>query len=97
MAEYIERETAIEKIFKIGSENYTGSYAQIGIIHAAQIIKHIPAADVAPVVHAKWIKRGYVCGEREYECSACHETEWRTSCSRLKYCPFCGAKMDLED
>lgn len=42
---------------------------------------------------AHWIKRGYVCGENEYECSACHETEWRTSEKRMKYCMFCGARM----
>ena len=42
---------------------------------------------------AKWIDRGYVCGENEYECSACHQTEWRTSASRMKYCMFCGKKM----
>lgn len=42
---------------------------------------------------AHWIKHGYVCGENEYECSACHETEWHTSEKRMKYCMFCGAKM----
>lgn len=42
---------------------------------------------------AHWIKRGYVCGENEYECSACHQTEWRTNASRMKYCMFCGARM----
>lgn len=42
---------------------------------------------------AHWIKRGYACGENEYECSACHATEWRTSASRMKYCMFCGARM----
>ena len=46
------------------------------------------------VRHGRWIKRGYVCGENEYECSECHETEWRTSASRMKWCMFCGAKMD---
>lgn len=46
---------------------------------------------VQPTAH--WIKRGYVCGENEYECSACHQTEWRTSASRMKYCMFCGARM----
>ena len=46
--------------------------------------------------HGRWIEGGYVCGENEYECSVCHETEWRTSASRMKYCMFCGAKMDLE-
>lgn len=35
-----------------------------------------------------WIKKRYVCGESEYECSACLETEWRTSIGRFKFCPF---------
>lgn len=58
------------------------------------------AIDAAPTIDpeslrptAHWIKRGYVCGENEYECSACHQTEWRTSASRMKYCMFCGARM----
>lgn len=59
-------------------------------------IEAIQSADVAPVRHGRWIKVGYACGEAEWKCSACKETEWRTSTSRLKYCPFCGAKMDLE-
>lgn len=59
-----------------------------------QVFKIAPTADVAQVRHGRWIKRGYVCGENEYECSECHETEWRTSDSRMKWCMFCGAKMD---
>lgn len=62
--------------------------------------KVLEAIDAAPTIDpesmrpkAHWIKRGYVCGENEYECSACHETEWRTSASRMKYCPYCGARM----
>lgn len=58
----------------------------------AQIDKNIKYWE--PVRHGNWIKRGYVCGETEYECSECHETEWRTSASRMKWCMFCGAKMD---
>lgn len=46
--------------------------------------------------HGRWEEGGYACGETEWKCSACGETEWRTSCSRMKYCMFCGAKMDLE-
>ena len=55
-----------------------------------------PSADVAPVRHGLWIKSRYVCGESEFICSVCGESEWRTSSSRMKYCMFCGAKMDLE-
>lgn len=62
-----------------------------------ELIKITREADVAPVVHGNWIRKGYVCGENEWECSNCGETEWRTSSSRMKYCMFCGAKMDLEE
>ena len=54
-------------------------------------------ADVAPVVHGWWEAKGYVCGESEFECSVCHKTEWRTSISRFRWCPFCGARMDGGD
>ena len=60
------------------------------------VIEREPAVDAVPVRHGRWLKRGYACGENEYECSVCHETEWRTSASRMKYCMFCGAKMDLK-
>lgn len=57
----------------------------------------MPTVDAAPVKHGRWIKGGYACGENEYKCSACGETEWRTGCARMKYCMCCGAKMDLEE
>lgn len=55
------------------------------------IMQTIDPESLRPVAH--WIKLGNVCGENEYECSACHQTEWRTSASRMKYCMFCGARM----
>lgn len=61
------------------------------------VIEREPAVDAVPVRHGRWIKRGYACGENEYECSVCHETEWRTSASRMKSCMFCGARMDGGD
>ena len=87
MAEYINREEAIE----------SAKHAWAKGLEPSQYIEIIPVADVAPVRHGHWIKTGsYAFGENEYLCSECKETEWRTSASRLKYCPFCGAKMDLE-
>ena len=97
MAEYIDREAA-EKV----AERYGCTYGAALGRHSgladciASEIEALPAADVSPVRHGRWIKRGYFCGENEYECSVCHETEWRTSASRMKYCMFCGAKMDLK-
>lgn len=63
---------------------------------AKQALASVPAADVVLVVHGKWIKRGYVCGDYEWECSACHETEWRglSGADVMRFCMFCGAKMD---
>ena len=61
------------------------------------VIEREPAVDAVPVRHGRWIKRGYACCENEYECSVCHETEWRTSARRMKYCMFCSAKMDGGD
>ena len=51
----------------------------------------IPAADVAPVVHGRWIWHNkWEPFEFKYECSICHDGSDLES----KYCPNCGAKMD---
>ena len=98
MDEYINREEAIEIAESCGTQNasYLDSVYSGSVIadYIAECISMIPSADVAPVRHGWWIETGYACGETEYKCSECKETEWRTSASRLKYCPFCGAKMD---
>lgn len=56
-------------------------------------IDSFSAADVAPVRRGHWIKRGYACSEAEFECSHCHEIEWRAN--ETDYCPNCGAKMEI--
>ena len=79
------------------SDVFSDNPKEIPYLQASEILyaaSEGKSADVAPVRHGRWIERGYVCGENEYQCSQCKETEWRTSASRLKYCPFCGAKMD---
>lgn len=53
MAEYIEREILLKKNFYSencnSEENHWNDYA------IKDIIRHIPAADVAPVVHGEWV------------------------------------------
>lgn len=62
----------------------------------------IPAADVAPMVHGRWICINKRYGE--YECSVCHGVD--SNCSdyygihavtEQEFCPNCGAKMDKEE
>ena len=61
---------------------------------------HTPAEAIArigalePVRYGKWIKGGYACGDNEWKCSVCGETEWRGSAGCMKFCMYCGAKMD---
>lgn len=97
MAEYIERDALLQDIedsVRITSKTGMINPETRGAYKIIERIKSAAAADVAPVRHGQWIVKGYVCEETEYQCSECKETEWRTSASRLKYCPFCGAKMD---
>lgn len=91
MADYVERQKVIDCFEKCLVE-----YPNNSVISIKRCFKNLPAEDVAPVRHGRWIKRGYVCGNSEFICSVCGESEWRPSSSRMKYCMFCGAKMDLE-
>ena len=83
MAEYIERESAIKSLLNDSPE-------QVGYSRedAADCIRYMDAADVAPVRHARWKSYGKNLGE----CSECGEIV----SVRSNYCPNCGAKMDLE-
>lgn len=98
MAEYIERKLACRAVEgqcvdgkMWGNEEYEGTL--IDAYEAVDAIDAIPAADVAPVVHGRWEKRG--CS---WYCTCCGNG-YRITCgtipaSRHKYCPNCGAKMD---
>lgn len=78
MDEYVERKTVIDLI--------TRRYENPEI--CTQEINSIPAADVAPVVHARWVFGGDGC----VICSRCNEEE--SNDNHRNYCPNCGAKMD---
>lgn len=55
-------------------------------------IRKMPAADVAPVVHAEWDsdERCTACGEKSTE--GLDAEKWNYWLP--PYCPHCGAKMD---
>lgn len=56
----------------------------------ADILK-IPATDVAPVRHGKWIKPTRVPDSMMDECSLCG---FDCGSYTYNYCPSCGARMD---
>lgn len=58
---------------------------------AVKLIQNAPAADVAPVVHGKWLPtKNEFMGDECFECSNCGYT---TIGCDYKYCSNCGAKM----
>lgn len=96
MTDYIDRET----VLKILEEHPAGTWRGYDVYSddVRAIMRKVdeqPAADVAPVRRGHWIKRGYACGEAEFECSHCHEIEWRAN--ETDYCPNCGARMEITD
>lgn len=108
MAEYIDREMAINLFYTVDPENdgtdgstairKTGEYSSEEI---ESMISDLPPADVASVRHGHWgCQRGTLeCSECKWE--ALGKTEW-DACWDVSYeqvlpdfCPHhCGAKMD---
>ena len=105
MSEYIEREALIQKMRrmpippKAGRANTWLDNCGIGINAAIREVADFPAADVAPVVHGKWVdwKPSHLGMEYSYDTMACSECGYAMlNAVRIpaNYCPNCGAKMD---
>lgn len=88
-AEYIAKNLAIELMHQ-SSYLSDGDLLEVNGNLAKARIEAEPAADVVPVVHAKWENYSPVT----IKCSRCGHVihDWRYS--ECKYCPNCGAKMD---
>lgn len=92
---YIKREDALKSICEYCSEKEMCADANVHCAEYADI-KAIPAADVAPVRHGKWIEDSDEDEETEsaWNCSECHHTFWFYEPLLYQYCPNCGAKME---
>ena len=95
MDEYIERETCVRAV--MAAKWVDGSDGAM----AMEIVASPPAADVAPVVHGRWLKPHWALG-RQRVCSVCHNTVQMPSFDSGEYaeypgCPWCLAKMDGDD
>lgn len=98
MAEYIEREAIMK--FTIRKDRCDKAHANehfiFGIESVLEYVKNLPAADVAPVVHGRWIE------DHDYlKCAECGVMVKRDftffGIGNWNYCPNCGAKMDGGD
>ena len=88
--EYISREAALEAANEWVSEACMAPVMRVSRL--LDKLQKVPAADVAEVVHGRWISfldGDHIMPERYYRCSRCGRVESR----RQPYC-HCGAKMD---
>lgn len=101
MAEYIERKK-LEEAFDNADPDVCESDMDghsdwgFGRENVRDVIRGVPAADVAPVVHGRWIE------DHDYlKCAKCGVmVKWDFTffdIGNWNYCPNCGAKMDIED
>lgn len=94
MAEYINREAAIKK-FKERCSKCDARFEDPLCLQCSgrsdlEIVCGLPAADVAPVVHGRWLD----AGRGIKACSNCnHGIKEHMACVN-HYCPNCGARMD---
>lgn len=65
----------------------------VHIAGAMNAIDEMPAADVAPVRHGRW-ETGYF---HDRVCSCCTHPDNDLEERAHRFCPHCGAKMDLKE
>lgn len=91
MDEYIKREAALRTAHIMRPEDKC--------LEAA--IANIPATDVAPVVHGRWIRPHWKNSNYCYDCSECggeamhRDYQWAKD-GIYPICPNCGARMDAD-
>ncbi len=100
MAEYIKRETFLKDIeeryclpCKEAGKDHNGFICHACWVDAMRVdVIDAPAADVAPVVHGRWVKhyRSGTTVAEGYVSTCCDMWNNRKS----DYCPNCGARME---
>ena len=104
MAKYLDsgalQAALVRKQCGPANQRYTDGWNDC-LLRVKSMVSKAPAADVAPVVHGRWIsweKAGNcVPSPDRHECSVCHDAaQVLVNGFELlsDYCPNCGAKMD---
>ena len=86
MDEYIKREALMKELSESVEPFNTGS--------VFRAIRKQPAADVAPVVHGRWMHEETEDGFHTWRCSRCGKGMNDNPEGIDLYCYHCGAKMD---
>lgn len=100
MSKYIDRDMAEQALIKEAALILRKMpYIAIAdsVDRMIKIVQDIPAADVAPVVHGRWIEKTAHDRRQYFECSNCGKQENKHTAIRGGFCWNCGAKMDKEE
>jgi hypothetical protein len=95
MSRYIDADALKEQCYKFANDVSRSAMAFVqGQINSA------PTADVVEVRHGEWIEKDDGWDGVLYTCSVC-KCDWTTIDgtpfeNNMRYCPECGAKMDIE-
>lgn len=89
MADYIRRDIVLEIINTVNDTGGFAGYADYCVLFDE--IDTMPASDVQPVKHGKWLKVSW----NNYKCSLCDTQYAGMGAITFTYCPNCGAKMDI--
>ena len=102
MPEYIEREAILKKAIKerrfvFQMEDFLNNEVIFKTVYKdlAECINSIPAADVSPVRHGRWLQKKHKIFGNAYD-YVCSECGCDYALAEYNYCPNCGAKTDLE-
>lgn len=96
MTEYIEKATLLNRVI-IPSicSCVQGPTAERLKKFCIDTVNNVSAADVAPVVHGRWVYHNF-----DTICSECRKSaifdEWEQQ-AETEFCPHCGAKMYEEE
>lgn len=103
--EYIEREP-LQKLFNEVSTSLLCKKELVkdtehmvrAFLMVTEMIQDAPAADVAPVRHGRFVHDGprFDGAVDWWHCSSCGGLVSGVE-TRFDYCPYCGAKMDMEE
>lgn len=89
MTDAISRSAAIEALDQHSYETISDYDKTV------ELLNELPALDVAPVVHARWIVKRMAGNIIALQCSNCENFD-NPSKVRGNYCWNCGARMDGE-
>ena len=108
MTDYIDLNEAIAALTEFRDDQTVSKYLSVenclvargAIERATKVLESLPAADVEPVRHGRWIKesdggtRCSVCNKRVRDVTGGWDEP--VDLSDMPYCPKCGTRMDEE-